>query len=125
MRTRLLASLIVCVALLAQFVASLWGAAEAREGPLGCHKTYAWSATVDAKQSADTSQQTPAQTPSGHDHATCSLCQLGFSVVQSEAPDIETRVLAHESVKLDEPQAPAPISVLNYSAPARGSPSQA
>jgi hypothetical protein len=119
LRKRLLASLIVCVALLTQFGASLLGATEARAGLIGCHESVAWSSP--AERSAEP-RRVPAQTPVRHDHASCYLCQLGFSIVRSEAPNIETRVVAHHRVRLAEPQPPAPITVLNYSAPARASP---
>jgi hypothetical protein len=125
LRKPLLASLIVCVALLAQLGASLWGAAAAREVLIECHKNIAWSARADIKRSAESGRQAPAQTPSRHDHASCSLCQLGFSFVHKEATTFEARAAAHERVRIAEPRALAPIIVFNRSAPARASPSRA
>jgi hypothetical protein len=125
LRKRVLASLIVCVALLTQFGASLWGAAAARDGLVGCHKNIAWSDTVDLKRSADLDRAAPAQKPVGHDHASCSLCQLGFNFFHSETPIFEARVLAHARVALAEPEIPAPTPVFDYAAPARAPPSQA
>jgi hypothetical protein len=123
---RLLASLIVCVALLTQFGASLWGAAAARDGLPGCHRSIAWSLTADVKPSDSAGPEAPAQLPAaGHDHASCSLCQLSFSFIQSDAPVFDAVVVAHVRVALAEPRAPAPTIVFNRSAPARAPPSQA
>jgi len=122
---RLLASLIICVALLTQFGASLWGAATARDGVVGCHKTIAWTAMADVGPSGDTDREAPAQSPSKPDHACCSLCQLSFGFFKSEAPVFETRAVAYRRVLLAEPAAPAPLTVFNRSAPARAPPSQA
>ncbi len=122
---RLLASLIVCVALLTQFGASLWGAAAARDGLVGCHKSMAWSATANAATPSDPGQAAPAQAPSKPDHACCSLCQLGSGFIQSEAPVFEARAVAYRRVLLAEPVAPEPLRVFNRGAPARAPPSQA
>jgi hypothetical protein len=118
-------TLIVCVALLTQFGASLWGAAAARDGMVGCHKSIPYSSAVEYSRTVDAGRETPAQTPAGHDHASCSLCQLGFSFIQSEEPVVEERLLAHRRVSLVEPAIPAPIVVFNRGAPARAPPSQA
>lgn len=125
LRKRLLASLIICVALLTQFGASLWGAAAARDGVVGCHRSVAWSATADVSRSAEEGRATPAQAPSKPDHACCSLCQLSFGFFTSEAPVFETRAVAYRRVLLAEPVASAPLTIFNRSAPARAPPSQA
>jgi hypothetical protein len=124
LRTRLFASLIVCVALLTQFGASLWGAAAARDGLPGCHRSIAWSATADVMRPDDASGA-PAQKSPGHDHGSCSLCQLSFGLFYSETPVFEARVLAHQRVRLGEPASLDVIAVFNRSAPARAPPSQA
>jgi hypothetical protein len=125
-RHRLLASLIVCVALLTQFGASLWGAAAARDGLPGCHKSIAWSATAaHAAPTEDAGGGTPAQKLPGHDHASCSLCQLGFSFIHSDAPVFEARVVAHKRVRLGEPAHVDVVAVFNRGAPARAPASQA
>jgi hypothetical protein len=125
LRTRLLASLIVCVALLTQFGASLWGAAAARDGLPGCHRNIAWSATVDVAPPDDAGREPPRQKPAGHDHGSCSLCQLNFGLYYSETPVFEARVVAHQRVRLGEPAHLDVIAVFNRSAPARAPPSQA
>ena len=125
LRKRVLASLIVCVALLTQFGASLWGAAAARDGLVVCHTSIASSDTLGPTRIDQVDRGAPAQTPVGHDHASCSLCQLGFTFFRSETPVFEARVLAHARIRLSEPEIPAPTPVLTYSAPARAPPSQA
>ncbi len=121
LRKHLLASLIVCVALLTHFGASLWNATAMRADLTGCHLNVAWSSPADVERSG-APDGAPAQTPVPHDHASCSLCQLGFSIVRSDAPDIEAWVIAHRRVRLTEPHTRVPITVLNFSAPARASP---
>jgi hypothetical protein len=123
-RNRVLASLIVCVALLTQFGASLWGAAAARDGLPGCHRNIAWSATADVTR-PDDGGAAPEQKPAGHDHGSCSLCQLSFGFFYSETPVFEARVVAHQRVRLGEPAPLDVIAVFNRSAPARAPPSQA
>lgn len=119
MSKRMLASLIVCVALLTQLGASFWGATAARDGYLPCHREIA----VSADLSRDAGRK-PMGAPAPHDHASCSLCQLGFSVVSSDAPLFEARAVAfHSRVALEEPDIPAPRAVFNRSAPARAPPS--
>jgi hypothetical protein len=118
-RKRLLASLIVCVALLTQLGASFWGAAAARDGIAPCHRVMTVSATTQGDAAG---KSTGAPAP--HDHASCSLCQLGFSVVNSDAPVFVAENLAyHFRVALTEPDFPAPRAVFNRSAPARAPPS--
>jgi hypothetical protein len=125
-RHRLLASLIVCVALLTQFGASLWGAAAARDGLPGCHRNIAWSVTADVKTSDAGGSEAPTNLPAaGHDHASCSLCQLSLGFTQSVPPAFDAIVVAHVRVVLAELRAPKPTVVLNRSAPARAPPSQA
>jgi hypothetical protein len=125
LRNRLLASLIVCVALLTQFGASLWGAAEAREGLHNCHRYIAWSSTADITRSDEAGQHAPARKSAGHDHGSCSLCQLSFGLFYSEAPVFKARIVTHQRVVLCEPAGLDVIAVFNRSAPARAPPSQA
>jgi hypothetical protein len=122
-RNRLIASLIVCVALLTQFGASLWGAVEAREGLPNCHRNIAWSATADVTRPDVARHEAPAQKSAGHDHGSCSLCQLSFGLFYSEAPVFEARVVTHQRVSLSEPADLDVIVTFNRSAPARASPS--
>jgi hypothetical protein len=122
---RLLASLIVCVALLTQFGASLWGAAAARDGLVGCHKNIAYSDRADLRRVPDADRGAPAQTPAKPDHACCSLCELGFGFLGSEAPVFETHVAARRLVRSGAPADMDVIAVFNRSAPARAPPSQA
>jgi hypothetical protein len=126
LRTRLLASLIVCVALLTQFGVSLWGATTARDGFPGCHRPvdgYAAAAVVDPAPAA--SQKAPAQTPAKPDHACCSLCELSFGFLGSDAPVFETHVAVRRLVRFGAPADMDVIAVFNRSAPARAPPSQA
>jgi hypothetical protein len=124
MHKRLLASLIVCVALLTQIGASFWGAAAAREGYAPCHRQIASIAESAARPAGGKSL--PAGAPVPHDHASCSLCQLGLTVIDSEAP-----VLPARSIALDwrsppaAAEAPPLRSAFNKSAPARAPPSRA
>jgi len=122
---RLLASLIICVALLTQFGASLWGAAAARDGVVGCHKSMAWSTTTDFGRAGEEGRATPAEAPAKPDHDCCSLCELSFGFLESETPVFETQAVAYRRVLLAEPVTPAPLVVFNRSAPARAPPSQA
>jgi hypothetical protein len=118
MRNRLLASLIVCVALLTQIGASFWGAAAARDGYVGCHKAAIALAAHD--------KFAPGQVPPAHDHDSCSLCQLGFAAVDSEAPLLPVRALAYVwRLRLLAGLEPPFLSVLNKSGPARAPPSRA
>jgi Protein of unknown function (DUF2946) len=120
MSKRVVASLIVCVALLTQLGASFWGAAAARDGIAPCHRVMTVSTTT-AGDAAGKSTGAPAP----HDHASCSLCQLGFSVVNSDAPVFVAENLAyHFRVALTEPDLPAPRAIFNRSAPARAPPSR-
>ncbi len=90
MRNRLLATLIVCVALLTQLGASFSGATAARDGFAGCHRPIvAWSA---AERQSSGGNGIPAGAPAPHDHASCSLCQLGFTAISSETPATPARL---------------------------------
>jgi hypothetical protein len=118
MRKRLLASLIVCVALLTQFGASFWGAAAARDGYVGCHRA------VNALAADD--RTAPGQVPPAHDHESCALCQLGFAVVDSAGPLLPVRAVAFAwQSRLPAVQQPPFLAVLNKSGPARAPPSRA
>jgi hypothetical protein len=120
MSRRVFASLIVCVALLTQIGASFWGAAAARDSHIFCHRQIA-AAAADA--SLPGAGGAPAQAPAGHDHASCSLCQLGFAVIDSEPPFFAGRAIAHHfRVAFFEPGAPAPRFYFNLNAPARAPP---
>jgi hypothetical protein len=125
LRIRLLASVLICVALLTQFGASLWGAAAARDGLPGCHRSIAWSTNADVTRPDTVGNEAPAQKSAGHDHASCSLCQLSFGLYYSEAPVFEARLLTHRRVPLGEPANLDVIAVFNRSAPARAPPSRA
>ncbi|WP_363350250.1 hypothetical protein [Methylocystis echinoides] len=120
MRKRLLASLIVCVALLTQLGASFAGAAAARDGFVFCHRQIV---AAQASAPADV-KGAPAQAPLGADHASCSLCQLGFSVISGEPPYFLAQALRfYLRVAFVERDAPAPRSAINLNAPARAPPS--
>lgn len=125
MRKRLLASLIVCVALLTQLGASFWGATTARDGSVWCHKLISASVALDAQQPGGETGR-PAGAPAPHDHASCSLCQLGFSVIDGAAPVFDAQAVKFYSrVALVEPAAPAPRALFNRSASARAPPFKA
>jgi hypothetical protein len=118
MSKRVVASLIVCVALLTQLGASFWGAAAARDGIAPCHRV------ITVASAAQDAAGQPSGAPAPHDHASCSLCQLGFSVVSSDAPVFVAETLVFQSrVALPEPDALSPRAVFNRSAPARAPPS--
>ncbi len=122
MRKRLLASLIVCVALLTQIGASFWGAAAARDSHIFCHRQIATVSTADAPR-AD-AKGTPGTAPAGHDHASCSLCQLGFTIIDSEPPFFSAQAIRFQfRIAFAEPDVPAPRSAFNLNAPARAPPS--
>jgi hypothetical protein len=119
MRNRLLASLIVCVALLTQLGASLWGATAAREGYVGCHRQIAPYAIAGAPVS---DAGAPVGAPA-HDHASCFLCQLGLSAVDSDAPTLPARLLTPIwRFALSKPDASPRLHALNRNAPARAPP---
>lgn len=124
MPKRFLASLIVCVALLTQLGASFWGAAAARDGVAPCHQTTsidAMAGRADGKPMG-----APMGAPAPHDHASCALCQLGFSVVDSAPPIfVQRNVVSQAVVTAPEPDLPAPRAIFNRSAPARAPPSRA
>lgn len=122
MHQRLLASLIVCVALLTQLGASLWGAAAAREGYPGCHRQTAIVAATDARDD----RGAPFGAPAPHDHASCSLCQLGVMAIDSGAPSLPARRLEPDwRLESTEWAAPPPRKIFNRNAPARASPALA
>lgn len=122
MSRRIVASLIVCVALLTQIGASFWAVAAARDGMALCDRPVAASAMPTPGQ--DGAGDPPASAPAPHDHASCSLCQLGFSAVASQSPIFETRpVVFYARISRGESEAPAPRVILNRSAPARAPPS--
>lgn len=122
MRQRLFASLIVCVALLTQLGASLWGAAAAREGYAGCHKQTAIVAAPDARND----RRAPLDAPTPHDHASCSLCQLGFTAVDSDAPSLPAgRQAPYRQVAAAESAVPPHARIFNRNAPARAPPFRA
>lgn len=123
MRQRLLASLIVCVALLTQLSASLWGAAAAREGYAGCHKQTAIVAAPDAGND----RSTPFDAPTPHDHASCSLCQLGFTAIDSDAPSLPAAPPApyRQVAAAAESAVPPHARIFNRNAPARAPPFRA
>ncbi len=123
MRKRLLASLIVCVALATQLGASLWGAAAARDGYVGCHRSPAFSVSLDEASPASRTES-PVPASQTHDHASCSLCQLGFSVIDPVAPVLQAEpVVFHTRVARVETDTPPTRVVFNRSAPARAPPS--
>lgn len=123
MSKRVVASLIICVALLTQLGASFWGAAAARDGMTPCHRVMTVAAAVSTPGQDDAGGK-PANAPVTHDHASCSLCQLGFSVVSSDAPVFEARpVVFYSRISLAESESPAPRVIFNHSAPARAPPS--
>jgi hypothetical protein len=122
MHKRLLASLIVCVALLTQLGASLWGAAAARDGYAGCHKSVAIHKIANAGVLGDTA--TPGEAPTPHDHASCFLCQLGFTAISSGAPLLPmARLQLYWRVAMDAPGGSPRPNVFNRNAPARAPPS--
>lgn len=122
MRRRLLASLIVCVALLTQLGASFWGAAAARDGYVFCHRQIVVAQTQDAPPAPV--KNAPAGAPLSHDHGSCSLCQLGFSVIGAEPPHFSAQAIRfHWRIAFVERDAPAPRFVFNLNAPARAPPS--
>ncbi|WP_424360849.1 hypothetical protein [Methylocystis parvus] len=122
MRKRLLASLIVCVALLTQIGASLWGAAAAREGYAPCHRSAVALADGVASGVAG-GQSLPTGAPVSHDHGSCSLCQLGLTVIGGEAPVLPVRAVAHAwRVPADWVEAHPPGFAYNKSAPPRAPP---
>lgn len=126
MSKRVLASLIVCVALLTQIGASFWGAAAARDGHAPCHRQLSAAAAKAPSGVSSDAAGAPMQAPAPHDHASCSLCQLGFSVVRGDTPVfVAQAVVFYSRVARAEPQALAPRSVFNASAPARAPPSRA
>ncbi|KAF2989656.1 hypothetical protein OGR47_01205 [Methylocystis sp. MJC1] len=121
MRQRLLASLIVCVALLTQLGASLWGAAAAREGYAGCHRQAAIVAATDARGG----RGAPFGAPTPHDHASCSLCQLGLTAIDSDAPSLPARRLEpYWRIEAAESAASPLGKIFNRNAPARASPAR-
>jgi hypothetical protein len=129
MRNRLLASLIVCVALLTQLGASLSGAAAAR-GYVRCHMSIAAAAApVSVAQSAADKvapADLPAGAPASHDHASCALCQLGLTAIGADAPVLPARsIKPYWRVARIGFDAPPLLSVFNKSGPARAPPSRA
>jgi len=127
MRNRLLASLIACVALLTQLGASFWGAAAARDGYAGCHRRIAPIAATEAPPAGKgVPSGVPSSMPGPHDHGSCSLCQLGFAVIDGEPPILPSRSVAIEwRIVLLIAETPPLRSVFNRSAPARAPPFQA
>lgn len=122
MRKRLLASLIVCVALLMQIGASFSGAAAARAGDAPCHRQVAAMADAVAPDVAG-GKSLPTGAPVSHDHASCSLCQLGLTAIDSVAPVLPARAVAPEwrvSLKWADPPSSRPP--FNKSAPPRAPP---
>lgn len=123
MRKKLLASLIVCVALLTQFGASLWGAAAARDGYVSCHRPLSTEVFSDSALSGG--KGAPAGAPSTHDHASCSLCQLGFCALGGEPPFFSAEAIRfHWRVAFVETDVAVAPSVFNLNAPARAPPSR-
>ncbi len=122
MRKKLFASLIVCVALLTQIGASFWGAAAARDGFVYCHRQIVAAPTPDAPSTP--AKDAPAGAPLAHDHASCSLCQLGFSAIGSEPPFFSAEAIRfHWRVAFIERDSEAPRFVIDLNAPARAPPS--
>ncbi len=119
MSKRVAASLIICVALLTQIGVSLWGAAAARDGVTLCNRDTLVSAMAPGRPADH-----PTNAPASHDHAACSLCQLGFSFISGEAPYFVVETLAYQHrVALVEPDVWAQRAIFNRSAPARAPPS--
>ncbi|MGJ0393202.1 MAG: hypothetical protein ACR650_10725 [Methylocystis sp.] len=124
MRKRLFASLIVCVALLTQLGASLWGAAAARDGYTGCHKQAPAFAIADARGAND--GDAPSGAPAPHGHATCFLCQFGFTAIDTASPALSARpLLPYRRVTLVGPDACPRSAALNWNALARAPPPSA
>jgi hypothetical protein len=127
MRKKLLATLIVCVALLTQIGASLSGAAAARDGIAGglwCHKQIA--AAYAAKAGAATppgDTSAPNGAPASHDHASCSFCQAGVDAPTMDAAWPAPRIVAFSRRLALLAPAPVFAPVFNRSAPARAPPS--
>jgi hypothetical protein len=126
MRRRLLASLIVCVALLTQIAASHWGATAMRDGYPGCHRQ---TVSIDDAQllsgGEKSSSRLPVDQSTPHDHASCSLCQLGFSFIGVAAPAEHVRALALEwRIELPTTESAPHASAFNRNAPARAPPSR-
>lgn len=122
MRKRLLASLIVCVALLTQIGASFWGAAAAREGYAPCHRRAVAIADAMATDVAG-GKSLPTGAPVSHDHGSCSLCQLGLTIIGSDAPVLPVRAVAHAwRVSTNWTEARPPGFAYNKSAPPRAPP---
>jgi hypothetical protein len=134
MRSKLIATLIICVSFLTQIGASLSGAAAARDGfggRLWCHNqivSQIGAAKAAVANEATTPRDAPAPkgAPVSHDHGSCSFCQAGM-----DAPTIGAAVIAPRHVKLTwraalaEAEAPVFRSALNRGAPARAPPSLA
>jgi hypothetical protein len=118
MRNRLLASLIVCVALMTQAVASLGGAAAARDLDAHCSPIVRVAAF-------DAASQAP-QAPAAHHHDSCPLCQIGFATIGVDAPFLPVRRVAPRwRAPLPESGPPLPGSDGNRNALARAPPSRA
>lgn len=119
MRKRLLATLIVCAALATQFGASLAGAAAVRDGYAACHKFFS-AAGADAAEN----QRAPAPaSPSSHDHAACSLCQIGFNAIDVNLPALPwPTVEPHRQTVAALPEARPFACEYNRNAPARAPP---
>lgn len=126
MRKGLFASLIVCVALLAQIGASLWGASAGRDGFAPCHRQAAALSDALASDLAarlDGGKTLPTGAPAPHDHASCSLCQLGLTAIGSAAPVLPARSVALEwRVSLNWIEVRPSGSAFNKSAPPRAPP---
>ncbi len=121
MQKRLLASLILCVALLTQFGASLWGAAVARDGYVGCHKQPSAIAIADARGVND--GDAPPGAPAPHDHLSCFLCHLGFTAIDNAAPALSALpLLPYRRITLVEPDVCPRSAALNWNALARAPP---
>ncbi|MEK8091471.1 hypothetical protein WOC76_02805 [Methylocystis sp. IM3] len=122
MRRRLLASLIVCVALLTQLGASFWGAAAARDDHVFCNRQIVAVQTQDA--ATFPVENAPAGAPLAHDHGSCSLCQLSFSIIGAEPPHFSAQAIRfHWRVAFVERDVPEPRFLFNLNAPARAPPS--
>jgi hypothetical protein len=107
MRSKLIATLIICVSFLTQIGASLSGAAAARDGFGGrfwCHNQIVSQIVSQigvAKAAVSNDATTPRDAPGpkgapvSHDHGSCSFCQAGV-----DAPTIGAAVIAPRLVKL-------------------------
>lgn len=124
MRRRLLSTVILCVALLTQFAASL-SVASARAGfgdAFRCHGAIA----VRAAGGADARPAGDEDAPPPHNHADCAYCQCGPADAPTPADVLAPRPIPLAwRVAIPAAEEPAPrFSSFNPGAPARASPSR-